>query len=65
MLCIRSYINYALGTLLALRVGHAEFGLLIKDAKGLGRPVGFFGTQTVLVALAGYTAYLIRGFWQI
>jgi hypothetical protein len=32
---------------------------------GVGRIVGFYGTQTVLASLAGYAAYLIRGYWQI
>ncbi|KAF1843978.1 uncharacterized protein K460DRAFT_289220 [Cucurbitaria berberidis CBS 394.84] len=61
----RTYINYALGTLLAFRIGHAEFGLMIKDCKGLGRPLGYYGTQTVLLTLAGYTAYLVNNYWQI
>ncbi|CAA9962128.1 hypothetical protein PTNB73_03030 [Pyrenophora teres f. teres] len=61
----RTYINYTLGTLLALRISHAELGLLIKDAKGPGRIVGYYGTQTVLAGLAGYAAYLIKDFWMI
>lgn len=60
-----TYINYALGTLFALRIGHAELGLNIKDSMGPGRIVGYFGTQAVLVALAGYTAYLVKDFLQI
>jgi hypothetical protein len=61
----RTYINWALGTLLALRISHAEAGLVMKDSKGPGRIVGYYGTQTVLVALAGYTAYLVKDFLQI
>jgi uncharacterized membrane protein YecN with MAPEG domain len=61
----RSYINYALGALLAFRVSHVEAGLMIKDSTAPGRAVGYFGTQTVLVALAGYTAYLVKDFLQI
>ncbi|KAF1920594.1 MAPEG family-domain-containing protein [Ampelomyces quisqualis] len=61
----RTYINSALGTLLALRVGHAEFGLLAEKSQGLGRTLGYYGTQTVLASLASYTAYLIKGYWQI
>jgi uncharacterized membrane protein YecN with MAPEG domain len=61
----RTYINSALGTLLALRVGHAEFGLLAAESKGVGRIIGFYGTQTILASLAGYTAYLIKSYWQI
>jgi uncharacterized membrane protein YecN with MAPEG domain len=62
---IRTYINSALGALLACRIGHAEFGLLAQDSKGVGRIIGFYGTQTILASLAGYTAYLIKGYWQI
>ncbi|EDU45852.1 relative of glutathione S-transferase MAPEG superfamily [Pyrenophora tritici-repentis] len=61
----RTYINYALGTLLALRISHAELGLLIKNSMGPGRIVGYYGTQTVLAGLAGYAAYLIKDFWMI
>jgi hypothetical protein len=46
-------------------VGHAEFGLMAQDSMGVGRIVGYYGTQTVLASLAGYTAYLIKGYWQI
>lgn len=60
-----TYINYALGALLAFRISHVEAGLLIKDSTGPGRVVGHYGTQTVLVALAGYTAYLVKDFLQI
>ncbi|OAL46150.1 hypothetical protein IQ07DRAFT_198580 [Pyrenochaeta sp. DS3sAY3a] len=61
----RTYINYALGTLLALRISHSELGLMIQGSQGPGRTLGFYGTQAVLVSLAGYTAYLIKDFWQI
>ncbi|KAF2033236.1 hypothetical protein EK21DRAFT_58963 [Setomelanomma holmii] len=61
----RTYINSALGALFAFRIGHAEFGLLAQDSKGPGRIVGFYGTQAVLASLAGYTAYLIKDYWQI
>lgn len=60
-----TYINYALGALLAFRIGHVEAGLLVKDSTGPGRIVGHYGTQTVLIALAGYTAYLVKDFLLI
>lgn len=65
LMCHSKYINYALGALLALRIGHVEAGLMIKDSMGPGRIVGYYGTQTVLLALAGYTAYLVKDFLQI
>ncbi|KAF2129849.1 hypothetical protein P153DRAFT_225488 [Dothidotthia symphoricarpi CBS 119687] len=61
----RKFINYALGVLLALRVAHSELGLMAKDGVGIGRPVGHIGTQVVLATLTGYTAYLVKDFWQI
>jgi hypothetical protein len=61
----RKYINIALGTLFALRIGHAEFGLLAQGSQGVGRPIGYFGTQAVLASLAGYAGYLIKDYWTI
>ncbi|KAI4633392.1 uncharacterized protein J4E88_001351 [Alternaria novae-zelandiae] len=61
----RSYINYALGALFAFRVSHAELGLMINEAKGPGRIVGFYGTQAVLAGIAGYATYLITDYWMI
>ena len=59
----RRYLTAALGSLLALRVVHTELGLLRNDAMGIGRPVGYFGTLAVQAGLAGYAAYLVRGYW--
>ncbi|RAR09563.1 adp-ribosylation factor-binding protein gga1 [Stemphylium lycopersici] len=41
----RSYLNYALGALFALRVGHVELGLMAKGNAGLGRPIGFLAPE--------------------
>ncbi|KAF3004763.1 hypothetical protein E8E13_001123 [Curvularia kusanoi] len=61
----RTYLNYALGALLALRISHAEFGLMLKDSMGAGRILGYYGTQGVLLGLAGYTAWLVKDFLMI
>lgn len=61
----RSYISYALGGLFVFRVAHAEFGLMINESIGAGRPVGYFGTQAVLLGLSSYAAYLIKDYWLI
>lgn len=63
--CTRFYINYALGALFAFRIIHAEFGMYVKGGAGIGRPIGFLGTQTVVAGLAGYAAYLIKDYWLI
>ncbi|KAG9197271.1 hypothetical protein G6514_001910 [Epicoccum nigrum] len=61
----RTYLNWALGTLFALRISHAELGLMLKDSMGPGRILGYYGTQGLLLTLAGYTAYLVKDFLQI
>lgn len=61
----RKYINLGLGALFALRVSHAEFGMMLKDSAGWGRPLGYYGTQGVLAALTGYLSYLVKDYWQI
>jgi hypothetical protein len=56
-----------MGTLLALRVAHAEGGLRLQGEfgnNGIGRPIGYFGSIGVLGGLAGYTAYLVKGYWD-
>ena len=53
----------ALSALFVFRVAHAEFGLMAKGYGGKGRPVGFFGTALVIFGLAGYGAWLARGYW--
>lgn len=59
----RKVLNYALAALFVLRVAHVEVGLKGKDTVGLGRPVGYYGTQGFLVGMAGYCAYLVKGYW--
>lgn len=45
------------------RIAHVEYGIYGPDNASLGRPVGYFGTNGVLAGLAGYTAWLVRGYW--
>ncbi|KAF2851154.1 hypothetical protein T440DRAFT_467895, partial [Plenodomus tracheiphilus IPT5] len=59
----RSYINYALGALFAFRVSHVELGMTLNESSGVGRPIGFYGTQAVLLGLSSYAAYLIKDYW--
>lgn len=60
-------LTYALATLAVARVLHADFGLLVQGGEkpylGKGRPAGYFGTQGVILGLAGYAAYLVKGYW--
>lgn len=59
----RKVLTGALGALFVFRVLHAEFGLLTKESKGMGRPAGHFGTQGVVAVLGGYAAWLVKGYW--
>lgn len=59
----RTLLNYAMGILLAIRIGHVELGMRSKDTLGPGRPLGQFGTQALLAGLAAYGSYLIKGYW--
>ncbi|KAL8965960.1 MAG: hypothetical protein Q9197_006243 [Variospora fuerteventurae] len=59
----RTYLNYAMAILLAIRIGHVELGMRGKDTLGPGRPLGQFGTQALLGALAVYGTYLVKGDW--
>ena len=59
----RKVLNSLLAALFVLRISHAEFGLLGKDAMGPGRALGHTGTSAFLVGMAGYAAYLVKGYW--
>ena len=60
----RRVLNWALAGLMAFRIAHVELGLRGKeDGVGPGRIVGHLGTQSIMVGLAGYAAWLIRGYW--
>jgi uncharacterized membrane protein YecN with MAPEG domain len=59
----RKVLSTALGVLLLARILHVEFGLKVPGNNGFGRAVGFFGTQSYLAGMAGYAAYLVKGYW--
>ncbi len=61
----RKALTWALSALVVSRLLHAEAGLMLKDSVGPGRPAGFVGTQGVLIGLAGYAAYLVKGYWEL
>ncbi|KAK1826819.1 membrane-associated, eicosanoid/glutathione metabolism protein [Podospora conica] len=58
-------LTTALGVLLAARVMHVEFGLRSPGATGMGRAVGWWGTMGTMGWLAGYGAWLVRGYWGV
>lgn len=59
----RKALNAGLGALLVCRILHVEFGLKAPGNNGFGRAVGFFGTEVYLIGMAGYAAYLVKGYW--
>ena len=61
----RKALNTALGVLLLLRIVHVEFGLKGPNNVGFGRAIGYFGTQSYMVGMAVYAAYLVKGYWGL
>lgn len=64
----RKALNYAMGILLVLRIAHVELGLKMKGKwgdGGVGRPIGYLGTNAVLLGLSGYATWLVKGFWGL
>jgi len=61
----RKALTWALSALVVFRLLHAEGGLMLKNYMGPGRPAGYFGTQGVIAGLAGYAAYLVKGYWEL
>lgn len=59
----RRVLNAALAALFAFRIMHVELGLKVEGAMGRGRALGFFGTQAFLTGIAGYSIWLVKGYW--
>ncbi|KAI4858515.1 membrane-associated, eicosanoid/glutathione metabolism protein [Hypoxylon rubiginosum] len=59
----RKTITTALSALLVFRILHADAGLI--NGIGIGRPVGYWGTLATIGGLAGYAAYLVKGYWGL
>ncbi|KAI1854581.1 hypothetical protein JX266_000699 [Neoarthrinium moseri] len=61
----RKILTSALSALLAFRILHTELGIVKPEGMGLGRPIGYFGTIGTMLGLAGYAAFLVRGYWGV
>ncbi|KAK0101440.1 hypothetical protein ONS95_006613 [Cadophora gregata] len=62
----RKALHYTMATLLALRIAHAEAGLMMKGNfgdGGVGRPLGYVGSLGVLGGLGAYAGWLVKGYW--
>lgn len=59
----RKVLNYALASLLILRIAHVEIGIKTPGNMGIGRPLAFWGTQSFVAGFAAYGAYLVKGYW--
>ena len=57
-------LNYGMAALLALRILHVEFGLNGQNTLGVGRPIGYYGTQAWLAGMAAYGSYLVKAYWE-
>jgi hypothetical protein len=46
-----------------MRIAHVEMGLKSDEAKGIGRTIGYFGTQGVTLGFAGYLVVLLKEYF--
>ncbi|KAI5804276.1 MAPEG family-domain-containing protein [Geopyxis carbonaria] len=60
----RRGVAWALAGLLAMRVAHVELGLRRKGAMGLGRLIGYWGTQAWLAGVAAWCGALVKDYWM-
>ncbi|KAF2459412.1 membrane-associated, eicosanoid/glutathione metabolism protein [Lineolata rhizophorae] len=60
----RRRLHYVLGLLLALRVLQAELGLARPGGRAQGRTLGYFGTQGIMLGLAGWAGKLVGYSWS-
>ncbi|KAF6803079.1 membrane-associated proteins in eicosanoid and glutathione metabolism [Colletotrichum sojae] len=58
----RKVLGWMLGGVLTSRVLHADLGLLMRGS-GYGGPVGYYANLGLLGVMAGYGAYLVKGYW--
>jgi len=61
----RKVLNGSLGALLLLRILHVELGLMGPGSMSNGHPIGYFGTLGFIGGMAGYAAYLVKGYWGL
>ncbi|KAF2101027.1 hypothetical protein NA57DRAFT_55093 [Rhizodiscina lignyota] len=59
----RKTLAYSMTAFFVLRVLHAEFGMMIQSALGLGRILGYYGTQTWLTGMAIFNWVLVKDYW--
>lgn len=59
----RKALTGGFAALLLFRILHVELGLRAKDTMGPGRSIGHTGTLGFVMGMAGYAAYLVKGYW--
>lgn len=59
----RRYLHWALASFFAVRVVHVELGLMRRGTQGLGRFVGYWGTNAWFIGMASWVGYCGRGYW--
>lgn len=60
----RRALSWMLAGVFVSRVLHADLGLL-RRGSGYGRPVGYYSSLGMLGAMAGYGAFLVKGYWGL
>ncbi|KAF2444245.1 hypothetical protein P171DRAFT_432302 [Karstenula rhodostoma CBS 690.94] len=60
----RKYVNYFLGAILAFRISHVELGLMRPKSMGVGRIIGYYGTQASLLTMSAYLFYTVKDYFM-
>jgi len=59
----RKVLSYAMAAFMAFRVLHVELGVLMKNSMGVGRIIGYYGTQGFFAGMRVWGLSLVRGWW--
>ena len=61
----RKALTAGFAALFIARILHVELGLKGEKALGVGRPIGHMTTVGFIFGMAGYAAYLVKGYWGL
>jgi uncharacterized membrane protein YecN with MAPEG domain len=59
----RRVLTAGFAALLLARIAHVELGLKAENNMGLGRLTGHATSMAFVASMAGYAAWLVRGYW--
>ncbi|KAK4982847.1 hypothetical protein LTR50_007556 [Elasticomyces elasticus] len=60
----RRHLHWTLAGFFAVRVIHVELGLMRQRTQGLGRFVGYWGTNAWFIGMVSWIGYCVKGYWR-